>query len=395
VRSSHPSKINIDPYVAVRVMRSRKYRFGVSTAVTVIIMVVILVAAASSGYYIGGSVGKTTVPTTSTDPSQALVACSKAEGGAVTVYGLFQTNGFNQVFPPAFQAAFPWTHVTYQGENFGDLYTTLAAQNKSGQVKADVVSGPLSILNPLNMWATFDNPVASMMAYPPGSLDPQNVFQPGYGYYVLLAYNTNLVKNTTQLPQTWQQFFTDSAFKGKLAYGTPASTSDTGPVLWWLKQNQSMSNSSWVSYLQAAKANQPTLTPDDGTALQDIVSGQAEIGIVGLNDLISTASTGAPVAPLWINPGAIGLRSPFVITSGAPHPCTARLFVEWMSSLGGQLAQAAYGNTPQLSQAVPPKMLFPPSSNSSAVFDDTTNFFANTNYMDSVFTQVFGSSSGG
>ena len=415
---------------------------GISTAVAAVAIVVVLIVAGAGGYLAGagtkgaastitqtitstvsgGSGGVSTVTVTQTslatsvqtsvqssvvttsvtgtggqnlDPANVL-ACANQEG-KITVYGLVDTPQWNQFILPAWESTYPNVHMTYLGLDSGTLLNKALAEHKAGQVQSDVLESFVNAFYALNQSGAilqWNNPEEAAMQYPAAAVDPSGVFHPFSLYVTTPAYNTKVI-STSQLPTSWNQLLTSSAFSGKFAYSKPAVLGTGAGIMFGLYVSQHMTYSQWLSFMQTAAKNNPVLTEDDGGSMTDVVTGQVPIGIGGTNDIQNAQATnGTLYAPLWLDP-VMASRVPIAISQGSPDPCAAKLFTEWAASMPGQLAVGQSLRTPALQAAqnllTQNGVLLNPPANATIEYYDQGQYITNVTGLSTVFTQIFGS----
>ncbi len=385
-------------------MKSR--RTAISSSVISVIVIVLLVAAGGVGYFAGtsststttviGGTGGTTVTMTTTAAAQmeSLIAASKAEGNTLNVYGVTDAGDFNSIIAPAFMKAFPWiTTINYQGLSVADIYNKISAEYKAGQVHADVIYSTyittVASLKSIGAVQPFSDLITNtmpMMGYATNTYDPAGYWSTVYVYANVLVYNTHTVTDTSTLPKTWVQAFTDPQWKGQFAYLDPK---DMGPSAGYLASiGTNMTNSQWISFLQAAYANNPVITASDGTSCTDLTSGEVSLAVCGVADAATALAKGAPVAIDWLSP-TWAQRDVMALPTGSPHIATAELFLMWSEMFAGQMALAATGRTPisTSAAAATPGML---PIQTPIFMTDTASFNANQTYYSGIFNQYFG-----
>ncbi|MDG6908472.1 MAG: extracellular solute-binding protein [Nitrososphaerota archaeon] len=302
----------------------------------------------------GGGTGSTvtsTVTTTTTaggapNYNQTLVDLAKAEGGSVTVYGVMGNTAWGPINNVLLQS-FPWMKVNYVALSPGNIATRGITEYQAGHVQADVfydTLGPVVQLIQAGAVQPYNDYVETMMNY--SSVDPQMMWHNGFGLPIVLEYNKNLVK-PSQLPTSIEAINSSQWSGGKLVIDTPSSLNTAGTLFASLYYTDFHSNNaSWTAWLQSIKALNPLYTSSSGTTYTDIATGQADIGIGLLNDVISGGSS-SPVGVVYFNT-TYTLPVMTAMAKNAPHPYTAELLIQWFSSYAGQVAVAITGRTPNM-----------------------------------------------
>ena len=382
----------------------RNEKSGITTMVAVVAIVVVLVVAGAGGYLAGARGAATvtqtvtstvsgTVSGTNLDPANQL-ACANQEG-KVSIYGLVDTPSWNQFITTAWSASYPNIKMSFLGTDSGTLLNKALAEHKAGNVQSDVLETFVNAIYALNQSGAIQswlNPEEAIAGYTASALDPGNYFHPFNDYITTPAYNTKVI-SVSQLPTSWNQLLTSPAFSGKFAYSKPAVLGTGAGIMYGLSTSESMSYSAWTTFMKAAAANSPVLTEDDGGSMTDVVTGQVPIGIGGTNDIqAAEAANGTLYAPLWLNPVMVS-RVPIAISQGAPDPCAAKLFIEWATSLTGQIALGESNRTPALPQAaqLDSSVLLNPPANATLFYYDTGQYITNVTGLSTVYTSIFGS----
>jgi len=385
----------------------KKGKSGITTTIAVVAIIVVLVVAGAGGYLAGARAASVstitqTVTTTASgtgtsgtnlDPANVL-ACATQEG-KISVYGLVDTPQWNQFISTAWASTYPNIKMSYLGTDSGTLLNKALAEHKAGNVQSDVLETFVNAVYALNQSGAIQewvNPEEAVMAYPASAVDPSNGFHPFSLYITTPAYNTKVITQS-QLPTSWNQLLTSSAFSGKFAYSKPAVLGSGAGIMFGLYLSQQMTYSAWLTFMKSAAANNPVATEDDGGSMTDVVTGQTPIGIGGTNDIQNAmAANGTLYAPLWLNPVFVS-RVPIAISANAPDPCAAKLFTEWAVSLPGQLAVGASLRDPALQQAaqLESNILLVPPPTATLFYYDQGQYLSNVTGLSTVFTQIFGS----
>lgn len=262
----------------------------------------------------------------------------------LVVYGPMDAPDVTGIIWPRFKQQYPWAELQYT-EGFGPLMARFVQESKSGAPTADVVTQSLSslLLEPIGKGETVPFPENRYKdLYSKDVLDAQNRYYVIFGLACVPIYNTNKVK-AQDLPKTWMDL-TDSKWRGKMAFNNPASLVAWGACL--AELNSHMDAATYDKFLKGLAENKPLITESATHAYQIVVSGEKDIAIVHLNDVI-VQPPGTPVKHVWMNPTPstpIGAT----IAKNARHPNLARLFVEWLISAEGQAAIGATGRVPIL-----------------------------------------------
>lgn len=336
-----------------------------------------------------------------------LINQAKAEGGAVTAYGLYDAPAWTAAGAPVatFQSLYPWAKVNYLSLASGDMENKMLAELKAGAVQSDVSANndaPSISDFAAGMYVPFCNPLEATAGYPssllagllPNNSSANCVFHPGSVNYAAFAYNTNLVTAAQAATFTNWSNITNPLWKGVIAVDKPTRLSTFGGILNLIREENNMTGTQWVNYMNQFKADQPILTAGLGDVFTDLSSGQASVGISTTDDLLLGVKSGVPVNYKWINPIPV-LTTFWKISNGAPHPAMAKLWIYFMSSYAGQLSEGKAGRIPMLPGAAQAGILqgiqVPVPSTYSFVPNPDDNSLSNSTAIIKLYASIFGS----
>jgi iron(III) transport system substrate-binding protein len=215
---------------------------------------------------------------------------------------------------------------------------TAITEHEAGKFMADVVQGPLPVLEVLKekgMLAVYRSPVAA--GYPDWSRKDEHIQLFGIEY-VGLIYNKERVKKA-DVPKRYEDL-TDPKWKDKIVMANPANHATTIAWLIGLKENVFKSEAEWMKFVKGLAANKPMFVASFGPTPAPIESGEKLIGISMPKYIITKAPAPLDWARLQNQP-LMGTPRAIAVTSTAPHPNAARAFVDyWLSKkAAGMLAK--------------------------------------------------------
>lgn len=145
---------------------------------------------------------------------------------------------------------------------------------------------------------------------------------------VYLAYNTDLVKKA-DVPQTWASL-ADPKWKGQIILPDPRLT----PT--WLLMAYRWKQAMGAEFLQRLSNNDFMLSESVLPATQSLAAGEKSILAMTLLGVAQPLiDKGAPIALVAINP-TTGLEQLAAVSRRAPHPHSARVFMNFLMSREGQ-----------------------------------------------------------
>ncbi len=211
---------------------------------------------------------------------------------------------------------------------------TAITEYQAGKFMADVVQGPLPVLEMLKekgMLVSYRSPVAA--SYPEWTRKDDKIQLFGIEY-VALIYNKELVK-PADVPKRYQDL-ADPKWKNKIVMADPATHATTIAWLVALKEHVIKNDAQWREFLKGLAANKPMFVASFGPTPAPIESGEKLIGISMPKYIVTKAP--APLdwarvdGPMMGTPRAIG------ISAAAPHPAAARAFVDyWLGKKAGEM----------------------------------------------------------
>jgi iron(III) transport system substrate-binding protein len=205
---------------------------------------------------------------------------------------------------------------------------TVLTEFQAGKLEADVLQGPLPILQALKekgVLAAYRSPSAA--GYPAWARQDDTIVQFGIEY-VALIYNKNLVK-PGDVPKEYKDL-ADPKWRDKIVMPDPSSHATTISWLVGLKEAGVFANEKeWMDFLKGLAANNPMFVTSFSPTPAPVESGEKLIAISMPKYIITHAK-----APLdWARTGLLlGTPRGVAIAAKAPHPNAARLFLDyWLS----------------------------------------------------------------
>jgi iron(III) transport system substrate-binding protein len=220
-------------------------------------------------------------------------------------------------------------NATYTRISSSKFVATAITEFQAGKLMADVIQGPLPVLELLKekgVLAKYRSPAAA--GYPEWTRKDDAIQLFGVEL-VALVYNKERVK-AADVPKRYEDL-ADPKWKGKIVMANPSNHPSTISWLVGLKENVFKSEAEWMAFVKGLAANQPMFVASFGPTPAPIESGEKLIGI-SLPKYILTKSP----APLdWArldNEPLLGTPRAIAVAAKAPHPEAARLFMDWWLS---------------------------------------------------------------
>lgn len=199
---------------------------------------------------------------------------------------------------------------------------------EAGKLQADVVQAPLPVLELLKergILARYRSPAAA--GYPEWARKDDYIQLFGIEYMALI-YNKERVK-PADLPRRYEDL-AHPRWKNQIVMPNPANHPSTISWLIGLKENVFRSEAEWMKFVKGLAANQPMLVASLGPTPAPVESGEKLIAISMPKYIITKAP--APLDWARLEQPLLGTPRAIAVTSKAPHPNAARLFVDyWLS----------------------------------------------------------------
>ncbi|PKN43557.1 MAG: ABC transporter substrate-binding protein [Deltaproteobacteria bacterium HGW-Deltaproteobacteria-18] len=252
------------------------------------------------------------------DPAKA-----KAEGTATFYANITAVEPIMEAFEADTGVKGAYTRISTS-----KFLATVLTEFEAGKLMADVVQGPLPVLEILKskgVLASYSSPAAAGYADWTRKDDTIQLF--GIEY-VGLIYNKELVK-AADVPKRYEDL-ADPKWKDKIVMANPANHATTISWLVGLKETVFASEEEWMSFLKGLAANKPMFVASFGPTPAPVESGEKLIAISMPKYIITKAP--APLDWARVEQPLLGTPRAIAVTSKAPHPNAARLFVDyWLS----------------------------------------------------------------
>lgn len=255
--------------------------------------------------------------------------------GSVKVLGSWDPGQFNVMVAP-FKERYPWLRIDYARGDFDNRALNPVIALQQGRYIADVVTGfggsdgyyrEVDALENLKPLPGFNNPL-------PNTGDPDGRWIGARIRYWCMSYNTQLVPKD-KLPKRWEDLLTDPQWRnGNLALVNR-------PQLWLLMLKGEYGDEWAQNFMTRLFADvRPQLRKEGANAMVALaVAGEYHASLPAADYRTKQyAQRGAPLS--WHCPEPIPMAvSQMGILKGNPHPNAARMWVNWLLSKEGQIAQ--------------------------------------------------------
>lgn len=266
-----------------------------------------------------------------------LEAAAQAEGGVVNFYST--AADAQPLFDEALKQTYPWMTVNVFGGSPGDVRAKYMTEVQGGLPAADVVVvvlADIKVFRGLDAMASV--PLPNDSAMPEDLLIYAPELHPLWSVAYVMPYNTDAGITPPHDPYE----LIDPKWRGHIALDRPSNAGATGAFL--ASRRQIWGDEKWEEWLAGLQANEIYITPTANTTYAAILQGEAQLGIGGLQDIL-TQREGSPVAANFYD--QVVVNNNFGIVSKlAPHPASAALFLNWLMSEEAQQLFAQSGRVP-------------------------------------------------
>jgi iron(III) transport system substrate-binding protein len=269
---------------------------------------------------------------------EELVKAAEAEG-SLTWYST-ESQPINEAVVKAFETKYK-IKVTVLRLAAGEMTSRYTTERQVGQATADLITwgGPEEIdAHPDWYLKLAKNSLPEFATYPEGRIGWSETNVLVSMTPIVIAYNTNLVKSP---PEKWSDV-TDPRWMGKIAVTNPSGGRTY--LAWAYMTSQKYGD----GYLRDVIKNEPVFQPSGGPGAQQVAAGAFALSVPNSAVLVQPLKArGAPIDMVIPDDPYIYSELRAGITSNAPHPNAAKLFVNYRVSAEGQqlVCDAAPGAT--------------------------------------------------
>jgi len=295
---------------------------------------------------------------------------------AITLYTSVTQNTVDAVVA-GFKKEHPGANVSVYRATTGDLNARIAADQRTGGVRADVIWGtdPLSMetyaKDGLLKFDPITLPSGIPAQYSTAQLIPTRLL-----YLVLVVH-----KGFTPVPTSWADL-TRPAYAGKVAIPDPAAAGSAFAALGYFDQAPGYG----IAYYSKLKANGAVQVSTIPEVVTDVADGRYQVGITLDSEVRGAIAEGSPVQMVWPTPGAIALYSPIAVTADSKNSAADTAFLDYVLSEQGQKEIAATGWQPVLTGVAGP----PIPAGGQEVWPDWSSLFGWQQQLLSQYQAIFG-----
>lgn len=247
----------------------------------------------------------------------------------MTLYTCTSAN-VEQAVIAAFDKEHPGAKVNVFRAPTGQLNARVAADVRSGGIKADVIWG----CDPLTMHG-YDSQGLLRAWSPPNASQIPSAYRTADFTGVDLLYMVLVVRSGTPVPTSWAELAQPS-WQGKVALPSPSFAASALGALGYFASAPGYG----MDYYKQLKAKGTVQVNAPADALTGVEQGTYEAGMTLANAAYADQRKGSPIEVVWPQPGAIAIYSSIGLTTKKHLSPLAEQFADFAASSAGQTVMA-------------------------------------------------------
>ena len=309
-----------------------------------------------------------------------LSGCSSDSGGGgssheLTLYTC-ATDTVEQAVVDAFEKKHPDAHVNVFRAPTAELNARIAADQRSGGIKADVIWA----CDPLTMHG-YDAQGLLAPWSPPNAAALPAAERTARFAAVDLLYMVIVVHRGTPEPAAWADLV-KPRYNGQVALASPTFAASALGLLGYLSSAPGYG----MGFYRRLKDNGAVQMDSPTDVLTAVEQGRYEVGVTLANSAYADRAKGSPIDVVWPRPGGVRIYAPIAVTTKHNRSPLATTFADFAASRAGQKLMAEQHTYVPLTGLGGP----PLPHGSPTVAPDWTALFANYKSMLSRYTAIFG-----
>ncbi|MCW2534542.1 MAG: transporter substrate-binding protein [Modestobacter sp.] len=270
----------------------------------------------------------------------SLAACGGVNGDAapsqtVTLYTCVSDDTIQPVIQ-AFEKGRPGSRIDLFRAPTGELNARVAADVRSGGLRADVVWG----CDPLTVQALVDQGLVGGWTPPDSDAIPGEYRTDDYVGAAVL-YMVAVHRTDVPAPRTWSDL-TGPGYTDAVAVPDPSVAASALGALGWFAEDPDYGVRFYAD-LRSNGAVQVS-TPDDVTT--GVAQGIYAAGLTTANSAYAAKGDGSPVDVVWPDPGAVAIYGPVALATSSADSQAAQDFIAFVVGDDGQRVLGKAGSYP-------------------------------------------------
>jgi iron(III) transport system substrate-binding protein len=271
-----------------------------------------------------GSIATTRLPDAGGPSSNGSV-----HGGTVVLYTC-ATENVEQALIAAFHHTRPGVRVEVFRAATGPLNAKIAADVRSGGVRADVIWA----CDPLTMHG-YDQQKLLQPWAPPNAADIPVAYRSPRFVGIDLLYLVLAVHHGVPAPSSWSDL-TGAGYRNAVGLPSPQFAASALGMLGYLASARGYG----TDFYRELKSNGAVQVNSPTDTLAGVEQGRFKVGIALASAAYLDQRKGSPIDVIWPRPGAIAIYSPIGLTTKKNPSPFARQFADFAAGIQGQKAMA-------------------------------------------------------
>jgi iron(III) transport system substrate-binding protein len=258
----------------------------------------------------------------------ALTGCAgsaESSGSAMTLYTCSSAN-VEQAVVAAFEKEHPGAKVTVFRAPTGQLNARVAADVRSGGIRADVVWA----CDPLTMHG-YDGQGLLRAWSPSNAADVPSRYRTAHFTGVHVLYMVAVVRRGVPAPASWADL-TSPTYRGAVALPSPSFAASALGALGYFASAPGYG----MRYYRDLKANGAVQVDAPADALTGVERGTYKAALTLADAAYTDQEKGSPIEVVWPKPGAVAIYGPIGVTTKKQLSPLAEQFASFATSRAGQ-----------------------------------------------------------
>lgn len=270
-------------------------------------------------------------------------SCDETPKGEIWVYTSIYRNVLDKL-EPIIAERLPGVKVNWFQAGAEKILTRIEAELAAGGTQADVLaaSDPFLYERFKEEKRLAQYVSVHALKIPRTLVDPE-------AYYTAARVGTMVIVHRSELAAPPKRFdeLGQERYRGRVAIGDPLSS---GTAATWALF---MTRTYGASYFPGLRTNRAIVAGGNAAVLQKVESGEADIGVLLLENALVARGNGSRIAIVYPEDGAVVIPGYVATFAGSKNPVAAKAFIDLMLSREGQRAIVEIGDMNAADPALP------------------------------------------
>lgn len=259
-----------------------------------------------------------------------VASCRAAKHDAsLTLYTCASAN-VEQAVVSGFEKAHAGTKVTVFRAATGQLNARVAADERSGGIRADVIWA----CDPLTMHG-YDTQGLLRSWSPPNAAEIPAAYRTPHFVGIDLLYMAVVAHTGGKVPTSWADLATRD-YRGTVAIPSPSFAASALGLLGYLAATPGYG----MDFYQQLKRNGAVQLSAPADTLTGVEQGKYRAGVTLANAAYTAQRQGSPITVIWPQPGAVAIYAPIGVTTRKELSPIAMQFADYAASRSAQVIMA-------------------------------------------------------